>query len=137
MNQKIAQITVPSLLAATLILLPASSRAEDTGTNAPASSETAPAKPGKHGTLPFHGTLTAVDAKAMTLTVGKLTLQVTTNTVIFQGGKSATLADGAVGERVGGTYKRTEDGKLYAVSVHYMPKPEIKAQGATNSAGAQ
>jgi hypothetical protein len=56
--------------------------------------------------------VSAVDASAMTLTVGTLTLQITSDTKITKDGKSATLADGVVGEQVSGAYKKTDDGKL-------------------------
>ncbi|MGO9000853.1 MAG: hypothetical protein ACLQHM_02675, partial [Limisphaerales bacterium] len=119
MTKNISKIAILSLLAATLVATPALSRAEGTSTNAPASSDQTPVKPNKHGNLPFHGKLGAVDTKAMTLTVGKLTLQVTSDTLITKDGKSATLADGVVGDPVSGAYKKTIDGKLNATSVHF------------------
>jgi hypothetical protein len=122
MTKNISKITVLSLLAAALVAMPALSRAEGTGTNAPASSDQTPAKPNKHGNLPFHGNLSAVDTKAMTFTVGTLTLQVTSDTKITKDGKPATLADGVVGEPVSGAYKKTDDGKLNAISVHFGAK---------------
>ena len=128
MTKNISKITVLSLLAAALVAMPALSRAEGTGTNAPASSDQTPAKPNKHGNLPFHGNLSAVDTKAMTFTVGTLTLQVTPDTLITKDGKSATLADGVVGEPVSGAYKKTDDGKLNAISVHFGAKK--KTSGA-------
>ena len=122
MKKNISKIAVLSLFAAALVAMPALSRAEGTSTNAPASSDQTPAKPNKHGNLPFHGNLGAVDTKAMTLTVGKLTLQVTPDTLITKDGKSATLADGVVGEPASGAYKKTNDGKLIATSVHFGAK---------------
>src|ERR1017187_8646190 len=77
MTKNISKIAVLSLFAAALVAMPALSRAEGTSTNAPAWSNQTPSKAKKHGNLPFHGNLSAVDAKAMTLTVGTLTLQVT------------------------------------------------------------
>ena len=129
MTKNISQITVLSLLAAALVALPVLSRAE--GTNVPAASDqTAPAKPKKHDTLPFHGNLKAVDASAKTITVGTLTLQITADTKIIKDGKSATLSDGVVGESVGGAYKKTADGKLDAVTVHFgaIPKKKTSAE---------
>ena len=130
MTKNISKITVLSLFAATLVAMPALSRAEGTSTNAPASSDQTPAKP-KHGNLPFHGNLSAVDTKAMTLTVGTLTLQVTSDTMITRDGKLATLADGVVGELVSGAYKKTNDGKLNATSVHFGAKAEKKEASGT------
>jgi hypothetical protein len=135
MAKNISKIAVLSLFAAALVAMPALSRAEGTSTNAPASSDQTPAKPKKHGNLPFHGNLSAVDTKAMTLTVGTLTLQVTSDTLITRDGKSATLADGVVGELVSGAYKKTNDGKLNATSLHFGAKTEEKKKEASGTGG--
>ena len=92
MTKNIAKITVLSLFAATLVAMPASSRAQDTNASA-SSTQTAPAKPKKHVNPPFRGKLSAVDTNAMTLTVGTLTLQVTPGTKITKDGQPATLSD--------------------------------------------
>ena len=134
MTKNISKITVLSLFAAALVAMPALSRAEGTSTNAPASSDQTPAKP-KHGNLPFHGNLSAVDTKAMTLTVGTLTLQVTSDTMITRDGKLATLADGVVGELVSGAYKKTNDGKLNANNVHFGAKAEMKKKETSGTGG--
>ena len=78
----------------------------------------------KHGAGPFHGSLASVDKVAKTITVGKRTFQITSETKIKKAGKPATLDDGVVGEDVGGYFKTTEDGKLMATSVRFGPKPE-------------
>jgi hypothetical protein len=115
------KITTLSLFAAALVAMPVLSRAQDS--NAPASpNQTAPAKPKKHSNPPFHGKLSAVDTNAKTLTVGTLTLQVTPDTKITKDGQPAVLADGVVGEQVRGSYKKTDDGKLNAVTVHFGVK---------------
>ena len=137
MEKNIYKIAVLSLLAAALVAMPALSRAEDASTNAPASSDQTPAKPKKHGNLPFHGNLSAVDTKAMTLTVGTLTLQVMSDTLITKDGKSATLADGVVGELVSGAYKKTDDGKLNATSVHFGAKVEKKNAETSGAGGSR
>ena len=90
-----------------------------------------PAKPKKHVSLPFYGNLSAVDTKAMTLTVDTLTLQVTSDTLITRDGKSATLADGVVGELVSGAYKKTNNGKPNATSLHFGAKAEKKETSGT------
>lgn len=134
MTTNISKITVLSLLAAGLVILPCSSRAQDATPNAPAGSgETAPAKPKKHNP-PFHGKLSAVDTNAMTFTVGKMTLHVTSDTKIIKSGNPATLTDGVVGEPVSGTYKKTEDGKLDAITVHFGAKAE-KSKPESSDAG--
>jgi hypothetical protein len=137
MTKNIYKIAVLSLFAAALVAMPALSRAAGTSTNAPASSGPTPAQPKKHGYLPFHGNLSAVDTKAMTLTVGMLTLQVTPDTKITKDGKSATLADGVVGEQVSGAYKKTDDGKLNAVRIHFGAKVEKKKTEAAGTGGNQ
>jgi len=134
MTKNISKITIWSLLAAALVAMPMLSRAQDTTAPA-ASDQTAPAKPAKHNTLPFHGKLIAVDAGAQTLTVGKLTLQVTADTKFTKNGQPATLSDGVVGEPVGGAYKKNADGKLDAVTVHFGAKGGEKPKQLSNSDG--
>jgi len=134
MKKNIAKITVLSLFAATLVAMPALSRAQDTNASA-SSSQTTPA-PKKHDTPPFHGKLSAVDVSAKTLTVGKLTLQVTSNTKITKDGQPATLSDGVVGQHVSGSYQKTADGKLNAVSVHFGPKGGERAKREASEAGS-
>jgi hypothetical protein len=134
MTKNIYKITVLSLFAAALVAMPALSRAEDT--NAPASpSQAAPAKPKKHEGLVFRGKVSAIDAKAMTLTVETRTFAVTSDTKITKDGKPATLADGVVGEPVGGAYTKTGDGKLTATSVHFGAKAEKKNKEASDTGG--
>jgi hypothetical protein len=131
MKNHVSKIIHLSLFAIALLALPALIRAQDANTNAaPVTDQSAPAKPKAPATIPFHGKLKAVDAGAMTLTVGTRTFEVTTGTKIFNNGEPATLADGKVGEPVRGTYLKTESGKLEAVTVHFgaktdeKPKPE-------------
>jgi hypothetical protein len=73
---------------------------------------------------PFHGKLVAVDKVAKTITVGKRTFQITSETKIKKAGKPATLDDGVVGEEASGYIKPTEDGKLIATTVNFGPKPQ-------------
>src|ERR1035437_2049849 len=47
-----------------------------------------------------HGNLAAIDKVAMTITVGKHTYQITSDTKISKAGKPATLEDGVQGEYV-------------------------------------
>ena len=125
MTRKIAKITTLSLFAVAVVAMPVLSRAQDN--NAPAApNQTAPAKPKKHNNPPFHGKLSAVDTNAKTLTVGALTLQVTPDTKITKDGQPATLSDGVVGQPVSGSYKKTDDGKRDAVTVHFGVKPKGK-----------
>jgi hypothetical protein len=129
MKRTILKITALSLLAAAVVAAPAAMHAAET-TNAPsASSQEAPAKPKKseHATLPFNGKLSAIDTNAMTLKVGSRTFEITSETKITKDALPATLADGVVGEAVGGAYKKNADGKLSATSIHFG----LQSDGAT------
>jgi hypothetical protein len=111
------QIALFSLVTAALLAMPAISRAQDTTTNPPAAA--APAAK-KHALLPFHGKVSAVDATAGTITVGKLTINVTADTKVTKvtkDGKPATLADFAAGELAAGAYKKDGE-KLNATVLH-------------------
>jgi hypothetical protein len=72
--------------------------------------------------LPFTGNIVTLDKNARTLTIGKRTFLVTSETKIFKSDKPATFADGAVGDYVTGSYKKTDDGKLIANSVYFGGK---------------
>jgi len=125
MKSNRSKFTLLSLLAAALVAMPVLAPAQDANTNAPSSSaQTTTAKPQKHGSVPFHGKLKAVDASAQTLTVGNRTFQITADTKIFSKGAPATLSDGVVGEPVRGAYQKTEAGLLEAVTVHFGAKVE-------------
>jgi hypothetical protein len=130
MKRQVLKITILSLFAAAIVAAPALLRAQDTSTNTPAAST----PKHKHG-APFHGTVSAMDTNAMTLTVGKLTVQVTSETKISKDGKPATLADGVVGERASGYYKKDADGKLNATTIHFGSKKKetSDAGSSTNS----
>jgi hypothetical protein len=73
---------------------------------------------------PFHGKLLACDNNAKTITVGKRTFQITSETKIKKAGKPGTLADAVVGEPVSGYVKPIADGKWNAVSINFGPKPQ-------------
>jgi hypothetical protein len=126
MKKTILKITALSLLAIAVIASPTPIRAQDAATNAPAaaSEQPAPAKHKKHDHASFNGKLTAVDTNAMTLTVGERTFEITSETMITKAGEPATLADGAVGEKAAGTYKKNADGKLTATSIRFSAKAD-------------
>jgi len=77
-------------------------------------------KPSAH---PFHGNLASVDKVAKTITLGKSTYRITSETKIMKGGKPATLEDGVIGEEVGGYAKPNEAGVMVATSVRFGAKP--------------
>jgi hypothetical protein len=120
MKKQIIKLTL-GLFAAAVIAAPALCRAQDTGTNA-APAQTAPAQPKKHGNV-FRGAVVAVDTKAMTLTVGERTFNVTSTTKITKKGEPAVLSDIAVGDKVGGAFKTGDDGKLTATTINDGKKP--------------
>ena len=76
----------------------------------------------KQAAVPFHGNIVTMDKNARTITVGKRIFQITSETKIFKSDKPATFADGAVGDYVTGSYKKTDDGKLIAHSVYFGGK---------------
>jgi len=123
MKKQIVKLTL-SLFATAIIAAPMLSRAQDNGATPPAApGQTEPAKPKKHEGNVFRGTVSAVDAKAMTLTVGKRTFEITSDTKITKDGKPAILSDIAVGDKIGGAYKKTDDGKLAATTINDGKKP--------------
>ncbi len=108
-----------TLLAVTMAGTPVALRAQ-TATNGPAY----PPPYQSHG--PCHTLFAAsfvIDNSAKTITVGTLTLQITSETIITKMAKPATLADGVEGDVVGGAYRKDADGKLNAVSLRFGPKP--------------
>jgi hypothetical protein len=127
MNMKkiILKTVAWSLFAAVLTSAPLGLQAQDALTNAATTQPNPPPhKVKKHDHTVFNGKVTAVDTNAMTLTVGKRTFEITSKTKISKSGLPAALADGVVGEPVGGAYKMSEDGKLTATSVNFGGKAD-------------
>jgi len=122
MKKHITKLAVLSLFTAIVVAVPGFAYAQDATTNAPSSDQSMTPKSQKRSIIPFHGKLDAVNTNAMTLTVGNRTFQVTADTKIFKDGSPATLSEGMVGEPVRGIYKKTESGKLDALSVHFGAK---------------
>jgi len=129
MKKTILKITLLSLFAAALVAAPLAARAQVT-TNTTAATATGK-KAKKTASLPFTGKVAAVDTNSMTLTVGKRTFDVTSETKITKNGQPATLADGVVGETASGSYKKATDGKLGATTVTFTTKAETKKKKKT------
>jgi hypothetical protein len=129
MKKYLAKLTLITVCAAAALAVPALSHAQDS-TNAPAAS--VPATTHKKHTIPFHGNLAAVDTNAMTLTVGTMTLQITSKTKITKDGEPAVLADGVVGEPVSGSYKKGDDDTTNAVSIHFGAKKKADSASTGN-----
>jgi hypothetical protein len=127
MRKNILRIAVLSLLAVAIAVAPTQALAQETKEKPAAEKKDAPK--GDRG-IPFRGKITALDKAAKTVTVGERVFQVTSDTKIRKLGKPATLADGAVGEEIGGTYTKGDDGKLTAKTMRFGPKPEGEAKGA-------
>jgi hypothetical protein len=124
---------VPGLLILGMMVLPSQLFAQITNKTAaekrPTTETKEPSKTEKKSSAgPFHGKLAAMDKIAKTITVGKRTFQITSETKIKKAGKFATLEDGVVGEDVSGYVKPSAaDGKLVATTVNFGPKTDTKA----------
>ena len=124
----ISKMAAAGVLAVAMSIVPSRGLAQNS-TNKPPATKKASTEQNeattkkKAGAGPFHGNLAAVDKVAKTITVGKRTFQITSETKIKKDDKPATLDDGLVGEEVGGYFKTGQDGKLNATSVRFGPKP--------------
>jgi len=119
MKHMFVKITAVGLFAAVLTTTPTLSHAA--GTNAPAMEN--------QRAVPFHGKVTAVDAGAMTLSVGARTFKVTPETKITLDGAPAKLSDAVVGDNVGGACHKADDGALTATTLNLNTekKESVKA----------
>ncbi len=118
MKTSILKLWLPGLLVAAIAGMPLHLRAQDANKPAVEKKETR----SKRSSLPFHGKLKATDVTAKTISVGNLVIQITSETKLIKAGKPALLEDGVAGEEVGGTYQKTEDGKLHGLTIHFGPK---------------
>lgn len=132
MKKSILRIAVLGLLAAALAVAPGQAFGQEArkekGDEKGAAAKADPAAK-KQGSLPFRGKIGAVDKTAKTITVGERTFQITSQTRIMKAGKPATLDDAAVGEEIGGSYKKADDGKLIAQTIRIGPRPEGASGG--------
>jgi hypothetical protein len=119
MLKSILKNGVLTLLACTILSAPTHLNAQNDEMPAAEKKETR-----SNRVTPFHGKLRTVDKDARTISVGELTIQVTSDTRIMKDGKPATLEDGTLEEIVAGAYRKTEDGKLQATMVRFGAKPE-------------
>lgn len=120
----IAMLSGPSRLLAQSTNEPSTSAKRPHSTNQVSKAEKKPVAG------PFHGKLLALDKVNKTITVGKRTFQITSETRIKKSGKPAKLEEGVVGEPVSGYVKPTPDAKWIAVSVNFGPKAQ---EGSPNS----
>jgi hypothetical protein len=132
MIKSLLRIGAVSLLAAAIVGMPAQLLAQSTNktttqkksTTTTTQKDTATTKKAAH---PFNGKLVAVDKTAKTITIGKSTYYVSSETKITKAGQPATLADGVVGEIASGYVKPTEDGKMTATKLTFGAKVESPA----------
>ena len=117
----LSKIILSGLIAATFISAPAVVGAESTN-KAPAVEK----KNGEKKAHAFHGKLAAVDKAAKSITIGKSTYYITSETRIKKDGKDATLDDASVGEQASGYAKPMEGGKMAASSLNIGAKVEEK-----------
>ncbi len=93
-----------------------------TTATAPAAAPTAtPTKAASAKKTPYSGTLSAVDASSITITdktAAAKTLAIAPTTKFLKDGKTATIADFAVGDKVTGSFTTDATGKLTAASLH-------------------
>jgi hypothetical protein len=145
MKKSFLKPTIASLLALSLIGAAFSAKAENKKTEV--AKPATPAEGAKPATpaippvaakgKPYGGTLSAVDKKAMTVTVKKKdsekTFSVASTTKITKNGKPATLDDAVVGEEAGVYFKDADGGKAEAISLRLGAKPEKPANGDKKS----
>ncbi len=127
MKRSILKLAVFGLLATAIALGPTQGFAQEKKEK-PAAEKQGGSKADR--ALPFHGKITAIDQSAKTIALGERVFQITADTKVVKDGKAASLADAAVGDQVGGSYTKSDDGKLTARSLRIGPKPEGEAKGA-------
>jgi hypothetical protein len=86
--------------------------------------------PKKARAIPFHGMISAVDAKAKTFTIaGKehsRVFKITDKTVMTKAGNPATMKDVVANEEARGSYWKVMDGTLEAKTVKLGPKTDAE-----------
>jgi len=74
----------------------------------------------KKKTIPFNGKLKQIDKDARTVKVGNRTFKLTDDTKYLQD----SLDEAKIGEKVGGSYWKADDGTLIVNSIRFGPKPK-------------
>jgi hypothetical protein len=139
MKKNMMKLAVFSLLAAALVVPAGQAFGQETKAK-DKKAEKGEKAAKRQGPIPFHGKVGAVDKTAKTITVGERVFQVTSETVIKKADKHATLDAAVVGEEIRGNYKKSEDGKLVALTVNIGPKPEAgdaKKEGEAKKEGGK
>jgi hypothetical protein len=123
MLKTILRLTTLTLLAAAIALQPAQLR----GQEKPKAETKETPKKQTQTKGPFIGKLAAMDKTAKTITVGKRTFSITSETKIYKAGKPAILDDAVLGEEVSGGFKTADDGKLVVTKLNIGPKADSKS----------
>jgi hypothetical protein len=117
--KSITKLSLVVLTAMAFAAFPASAQSDSTSTNTP------PA-PRMRTPPGFNGTITAVDATAMTLTLkartGNVTVKVTSDTKITKDREPGVFADAKEGLRVSGSGKKQDDGSWVATTLRISTK---------------
>jgi hypothetical protein len=111
---KLKTLIVAAVLGMAMVGTTCSTWAQES--DAPAANE----KAAKKGTGPFNGKVAAVDTSASTVTIGKRTFKVTSETKVTNG----SLASAKVGDKAGGAFRTEADGSLVATTIWFGSKPE-------------
>lgn len=117
-----------SLLAVAIALAPMQGFAQEKKSEKAKSAASEKAAPKGERAIPFRGKVGAINKTAKTVTVGERVFHITAETRIVKGGKPAKLEDGVIGDEIGGSYRKAEDGKLVAAMVRFGPLPEGAAK---------
>jgi hypothetical protein len=135
------KITLPitalaAILGLALASVPFTAQAQTTatGTTTPAATKPAKAKATK-----YSGVLTAIDASSFTIsdkTLAPRTFAITATTKIKKDGKTATVADFKVGDKVGGSYTTDATGAMTATTLNSGGKPKAKTPKPAASTAA-
>jgi hypothetical protein len=112
------------LLSLSILALPIAASAQST--NKPAVEKKSAKKDSAKGHA-FHGKLVSVDKTEKSISVGKSTYFVTSDTKITKDGKPAVLEDGVVGEECGGYVKTNTTGKAVLTSLRFGAAPDKKS----------
>jgi len=111
-----------AILGLAFLSAPITAQAQTTTATSSTAPATAPAKPAKKKSdkIEYKGNITAIDASSVTVASKEktLTLAIAPTTKYQKDGKTATLADFAVGDAVTGSYTKDSTGALTAYSLH-------------------
>jgi hypothetical protein len=130
--KSITKLSLVVLTAMAFAAFPVNAQSDSTTTNTPPSAPPMRARG-------FGGTVTAVDATAMTLTLkqraGDVTVKVTSDTKITKDREPAVFADAKEGLRVTGAGKKQDDGSWIATTLRIstkVPRPPAVATPPAN-----